>query len=121
MHLQEDDTELVCYFVVNSDLNMSPGKIAAQVAHAAVDVAVLSLMHRSDKEEFDKFRQWYLKGQKKIILRAHQKKLEELSHEFLPVVDYGLTEVPEGSLTCVTLCVMSRLEAAEHIKRLQLL
>ena len=34
------NNELIMYFIINKDLNMSPGKIAAQVAHAAVEETI---------------------------------------------------------------------------------
>ena len=110
------DDELIEYFVVNSELNMSPGKIAAQVAHVATIIAV-------EFTEFDDdFNAWYTKDQKKIILRGKQKDLEKLVEQrFYYIRDNGLTEIPQGSLTVVGLPPMLKSDARKYVKRLQLL
>jgi PTH2 family peptidyl-tRNA hydrolase len=110
------DDELIQYYVVNSELNMSPGKIATQVVH----VATLITLHESIALEFH---EWFNKyNQKKIILRGKQKDLEKLVKErFYFVRDIGLTKIPPNSLTCVGSGVMWRSEAQKYVKRLQLL
>lgn len=107
--------ELVEYFVVNSELNMSPGKVAAQVAHVATIIANRNQMNY----DYWKWIEDY--NQKKIILRGKQKDLEKLMDlDFYYVRDIGLTEILEGSLTVVGLPPMKRSEAQRFIKRLQL-
>ncbi len=112
--------ELIQYYIVNKDLNMSVSKIATQVAHV---VTIISL----NESKFPSFRytrweEWYNQGQKKIILKASEKKLKELIMiGFYHIKDFGLTEILGGSLTCVGSGVMTRVEAEPYIKRLQLL
>jgi len=108
--------ELVEYFVVNSELDMSAGKISAQVVHVATIIAV-------EFAEFDdNFDAWYTKDQKKIILRGKQKDLEKLiTAGFYYIKDNGLTEIPKGSLTVCGLPPMLKSEAQRFVKRLQLL
>lgn len=107
--------ELVQYYIINKDLNMSVGKVATQVAHVATDIAVYEC-------DDNKFYHWHKDGQKKIILKAKESILRELVEKgFDYITDFGLTEIPEGSLTCVGLGVMTRAEAEPYIKRLQLL
>ncbi|MFA5560066.1 MAG: aminoacyl-tRNA hydrolase [Methanofastidiosum sp.] len=108
--------ELVQYYVINSDLNMSPGKIAVSVAHVATIVAL-------DADSNIDFFDWYYEhNQKKIILRGKQKDLERLVNQgFYYIKDIGLKEVNEGALTCVGLGVMWKSQAQQYIKRLQLL
>ncbi len=88
--------------VVRSDLNMSSGKLAVQVAHAAVGAA-----NKTRRERSYWFRTWFSEGQKKVAvkvddegeLRRIQKKVTE---EGLPnslVEDAGLTELPPGTTT----------------------
>lgn len=118
---EHDENELVQYYIVNKDLNMSSGKIAAQVAHVATIIAIEEGTSTKPNNH-DNFNEWYSNDQKKIILAGHQKDLEKLvEQEFYYIKDNGLTEIVSGSLTCVGLGVMSRKEAKPHIKRLQLL
>ena len=82
--------ELIQYYIVNKDLNMSPGKIATQVAHVATTIANNTLRFLPDVE-YDKYLKWYYDGdQKKIILKAKQQKLLELiSQGFEFIKDLG--------------------------------
>jgi PTH2 family peptidyl-tRNA hydrolase len=90
--------------VVRKDLTLSPGKMAVQVAHAAVDCAL-----RSKKEANKWFSPWYGEGQKKVVV--HVKGLDELLElqreariDKLPtalISDAGLTEIPPGTVTCL--------------------
>jgi peptidyl-tRNA hydrolase, PTH2 family len=112
------DEELVQYFVVNSELGMSAGKIAAQVAHVATQTAVHYLTMEPDNKDFW---EWYsIDRQKKIILKGKQKDVERLAENFFYVLDDGWTEVPESSLTVAGLPPMKRSDAQQYIKRLQL-
>lgn len=110
------DDELIEYFIVNSELNMSPGKVAAQVAHVATIIAVENNIKR-----WDLFHQWYESDQKKIILRGKQKDLEKLIEAgFYYIRDIGCNEVEPNSLTCVGLPPMLKSNAKKYMKRLQL-
>lgn len=68
-------TELVQYYIVNKDLNMSAGKIAAQVAHVADDIADEIISNKIfDFEAYQNYRSWKEEYcQKKIILGGHQR------------------------------------------------
>ncbi len=87
--------------VARADLGMGRGKIAAQVAHAAV-AAVLATARSRD------FRAWLEEGQPKVVLRAGSE--EELLaiaakataaglHAEL-IRDAGRTQLEPGTLTC---------------------
>jgi peptidyl-tRNA hydrolase len=124
------EEELVQYYIVNSELDMSMGKIAAQVAHVATIIVVENceydhpdnIGYEKSCIKANKFWKWYDNNQKKIILRGRQKDLERLVEQgFYFIKDNGLTEIPVGSLTCVGLGVMLKSEAQKYIKRLQLL
>ncbi len=90
--------------VVRSDLRLSPGKMAAQVAHAAVNCALAS-----KKRKGGWFDPWYQEGQKKVVVKAPS--LQELYELKVAaedaglgtslVVDAGLTELPPGTTTCL--------------------
>lgn len=110
------DNELIEYIIVNKDLEMSPGKIGAQVGHACTDCAV----NECGKTLFDI---WHSSGiQKKIVLGGHEKDLKKLVDKgvWYPIIDMGLTEIPANSLTCISLGVMTRKMAHPYIKRFQL-
>jgi peptidyl-tRNA hydrolase, PTH2 family len=90
--------------VVRKDLKLSPGKMAAQVAHAAVNCAL-----SAKRRQPDNFDAWYDEGQKKVVVKA--KDLEELfSIKALAesaglttslITDAGHTELPPGTITCL--------------------
>jgi len=90
--------------VVRVDIPMSPGKIAAQVAHAAVSAAE---MVRRERPEW--FREWMEEGQKKVVLKVHdEESLRRLEDEAKAVgipseliSDAGLTEIPPGTVTAL--------------------
>ncbi len=127
--------ELIMYFIVNKELNMSPGKIATQVAHTlthylnyiknihSVEVANKGFYKEEDQESKDlrNYYHWYNGSQKKIILKAKQPTLEKLEEDYWNTRDLGLTEVEENSLTCVCLGIKTREDAKPIVKRLQLL
>ena len=115
--------EIVQYFVVNSDVKMSAGKIAAQVAHAETMILIDLFLFKEIKESMKLLWDWYNNyEQKKIILRGKEKDLIKLIDEgFYGVVDSGYTEILKGTITVVGLPPITRNEAQKYIKRLQLL
>jgi len=84
---------------VRTDLKMGKGKLAAQVAHAAVQAA--------DKSPHK--REWMFEGQKKTVVKVSGEK--ELTQLFAKARDFGLpcsliedaghTQLPPGTKTCV--------------------
>ncbi|HZC89000.1 MAG TPA: peptidyl-tRNA hydrolase Pth2 [Nitrososphaera sp.] len=90
--------------IVRRDLNMGTGKIAAQVAHAAVMGA-----ERVKASRREWFNSWFGAGQAKVVVKV--KNIEELmdvrmraEKMNLPVVqvqDSGLTQIPSGTITCI--------------------
>ncbi|WP_244876294.1 peptidyl-tRNA hydrolase Pth2 [Winogradskya consettensis] len=95
----ERGTKLVV--VVRADLAMGKGKIAAQVAHAAVTAALL-------EQETAAFAAWWRAGQPKVVLRiGSEAALTEIGERAkaagLPVHairDAGRTQVSAGTMTC---------------------
>ena len=90
--------------VVRTELGLSKGKIAAQVAHAAVNCAM-----KSKKSSSTNFRNWFEEGQKKVVVKGENestlRKLQQHAREVglisSLVTDAGLTEVPSGTVTCL--------------------
>ena len=106
--------EIVQYFVINKELNMSRGKTAAQVAHVATKIA---LKYQNDEN----FYNWFEGSQTKIVLEAKEKELHKLIQMgFEYVLDEGRTEITPNSLTVVGLNPMNKEEAKKYIKRFQL-
>ena len=92
--------------MVRSDLGMSLGKIAVQVAHGAVSAA-----ENARLENHDSWKKWMLEGQRKIALKVTSE-VELLKYEFfakkeeLPyalIRDQGLTELASGTTTCLAI------------------
>lgn len=90
--------------VFRKDLQLSKGKLAAQAGHAAVSAAQNAYIHNKRWWEA-----WFHEGQRKIAVKVPNEKelyqLEEAADEIgLPhalIVDAGLTEIPEGTVTCL--------------------
>ena len=90
--------------VVRTDLGISKGKLAAQVAHAAVNCAM-----KAKKSSSTNFRNWFDEGQKKVVVKGENestlRKLQQHAREVglvsSLVTDAGLTEVPSGTITCL--------------------
>lgn len=87
--------------VVRTDLGMGRGKIAAQVAHAAVAAVLAS-------SAGDDFAAWLEAGQPKVVLKVPgEDQLQDVVRRAqaarLPVQlvqDAGRTQVPSGTPTC---------------------
>jgi len=90
--------------VVRTDLSISKGKMAAQVAHAAVNCVL-----KSKKSDSSNFKKWFDEGQKKVVvkgqnestLRVLQQHARDVGLVSSLVTDAGLTEVPVGTVTCL--------------------
>jgi peptidyl-tRNA hydrolase, PTH2 family len=96
------EEEYVMYILVNNDLKMDKGKIAAQVGHA-VEMLTNTIPKIADKD-YQNIYQSYLKNlHKKICLKGTQKDLENYmnDNDAVYVIDAGLTQIPKNSLTVV--------------------
>jgi len=86
--------------VVRKDLNLSKGKMAAQVAHAS-----LGAYRKAGKER----REWENEGEKKVVVGAEEEKelfqikqnAEDLGIPCYLVKDAGRTEIPRGTVTAL--------------------
>lgn len=90
--------------VVRKDLGMGTGKIAAQVAHAAVMGA-----ERARQRHPDWFYEWFEGGQAKVVVKVQgmdelmevRRLAESLRLPVVQVEDRGLTQIPAGTTTCI--------------------
>jgi len=88
--------------ITRQDLKLSAGKLAVQVAHAAVTCAL-----QARKFSPDDFKQWYDEGQRKVVVKVpdisamHELKVEAEAFGLVTslVQDAGLTEIPAGTVT----------------------
>ncbi|CAN8026955.1 unnamed protein product [Ixodes persulcatus] len=118
---EEDDAPEVfkMVFVVNMELEMGMGKIAAQVGHAAV--GLYRFLLQDEPKYANMLLLWEDYGETKIALRADTtERLLELEKEAkalnLPtylVQDAGRTQVPAGSNT--VLGIMGRLDVVDKV------
>lgn len=90
--------------VVRRDLDMGKGKVAVQVAHAAVSAA-----EEARKRFTEWWQAWLSEGQCKVAVRVDseeeiiqlQNKVRDLRIPFALVTDRGLTQVEPGTITCL--------------------
>ena len=102
--LIEEDVKMV--FIINSELKMGKGKIAAQVGHAAVSSTL-----KSGEITPHLFEAWLAAGQKKICVKGKdaehllklEKKCKSLGINSVKTHDAGHTQIPSGSLTVLSL------------------
>lgn len=89
--------------IIRDDLKLSRGKMAVQVAHAAIMALELA-----DRETSGR---WRREGQKKVVLRARdadelyrlRAAADQIGIPAAIVVDAGLTEIPPGTVTALGL------------------
>lgn len=93
---------VVQYIIANQGVGMSPGKLAAQVAHASVKGYELTLGTVSPVRDDKTIAAWNDTGHAKIVLSARdtehllttERYLIERGHRVALIVDEGRTEVP---------------------------
>lgn len=97
-----DDFQYKMVIITRKDLPLSPGKLAAQVSHAAV---TCSLLTKKNKPLW--FMRWQNEGAKKVVVKVEtlddfyplKEKAEQLGIITNIVTDAGRTEIPEGTQT----------------------
>jgi PTH2 family peptidyl-tRNA hydrolase len=88
--------------VVRRDLDLSKGKLAAQVSHAAVDCAF-----KASRYDAKAFEAWRREGQKKAVLKVDREQdyyplkeaAERAGLSTALIKDAGHTEIPAGTVT----------------------
>ncbi|OKY79135.1 MAG: Peptidyl-tRNA hydrolase [Candidatus Methanohalarchaeum thermophilum] len=92
--------------VVRSDLSLSKGKLAAQVAHASVKAS-----HEIEGIDERKWKKWMNSGAKKVILKVkdketlfeYKRRAERKNLVTSIIRDAGYTELPEGTYTTLAI------------------
>ena len=131
IYSQEDP--IIQYYIVRKSLEMSPGKIAVQVAHCAYIFAKYHIQVK-DKEysicgphggkEVNRIKlvdKWEETSFTKIVKQASDSKFDKIKEEFdnVCITDAGKTEVPTGSETVLALFPMIRSETPSIIWKLR--
>lgn len=132
-------TEAIQYLIARQDLQMSPGKLAAQCAHASTAIALSAFTggmrtknHSHLPEYHEALQHWIERAFAKVVLRVKSKKdmdkllneLNELHIPHVPIYDACRTELePEeedgSTLTCVGIMPMFRSEVPKCLQKLQ--
>ncbi len=91
--------------IVVNDIEMSCGKLAAQVAHAAVEAAIIAYRKRRRL-----FKKWMAEGAKKVVVVADEEEILGIRREAdrrkiinAVIRDAGLTELAPGTLTALAI------------------
>ena len=96
------DFEYKMAIITRKDLKLSKGKLAVQVAHAAVECALLT-----KKSNSKWFKKWSNEGAKKAILKTDKLAdfyllkgiADDLKISSVIISDAGHTEIPAGTIT----------------------
>ena len=96
------DFQYKMVIVTRKDLFLTPGKFAAQVAHAAVECAL-----ETKKKNSKWFTKWMNEGAKKAVVKTEtiedfyllETKARKLSIYTTIITDAGHTEIPAGTKT----------------------
>ncbi|MBT3395547.1 peptidyl-tRNA hydrolase [archaeon] len=89
--------------LVRTDIKMSKGKTAAQVAHASIEATL--------KSDDQKVKAWRNKGMKKVVLKVKEEselfKFKEFAKDVGVVSalirDAGKTQLDPGTITCLAI------------------
>ncbi|MGY5881224.1 MAG: peptidyl-tRNA hydrolase Pth2 [Candidatus Thorarchaeota archaeon] len=109
---------------VRTDLGMSKGKTAVQVAHGAISSA-----ERARVTKQEEWRAWMREGQKKVAVKVtSEEEIMELRKQAIThslphaiIRDAGMTELPPGTLTVIGIGP-AKIEAIDDVtKELKLL
>jgi peptidyl-tRNA hydrolase, PTH2 family len=102
----------VQYIVANKGLGMSPGKLAAQVAHAAVNAYRLHV----DECSLALSAEWLMTGHTKIVLEARdtehllmvERYLDERGIKTCLIIDEGRTEIAPHTPTALATVIVDK-------------
>ena len=109
----KNDSEYVMYLVVNNDLKMGKGKIAAQCAHAACKVTRILERYKPTPKYY---KTWEKNAEPKIVLKSDKEQINELLEKYaltkqrfsidniwcVPIRDAGRTQIKAMGWTADT-------------------
>ena len=91
--------------IITNNIEMSCGKLAAQVAHAVVEAALIAYKKRRRL-----LKKWRAEGAKKVVLVANEEEMLDLEKRARKrgiitciIKDAGLTEIEPGALTAIAI------------------
>jgi peptidyl-tRNA hydrolase, PTH2 family len=110
--------------VVRKDLKLGAGKIAAQVAHAAI-----GSMNKALKTSPGIVKEWEYEGSKKVVLKVKDlKELKDIESAvrkdkipYFIVRDAGCTQVKSGTVTALSIGPIEESKIDKVTKKLKLL
>lgn len=118
------DEEIVMYILINSDLKMDKGKIAAQACHSACKV-VYYLSRVDPNSPNSNFIKWLASSYTKIVLRTDTNTMEHIEKKYhdkcRSTHDEGRTQIKKGSLTSIAFFPMPKNKVPEELKGMKLL
>lgn len=116
----------VLYLIVRESLDMSTGKIAAQVGHAVgmvYEAYIRDLNNSKSSDKINDFKSWRSESFRKIALKADDKEWVKVKEqcECFVVRDAGFTQVKSGSETVIALFPMRKSNVPKIVRKLQVL
>ena len=118
---EENKTEPVMYIFMNKGLGLSPGKLASQVAHAAVKASDMSDKKlRDDWNKFGFYTKLIMEARNEEHLKTIQKYLEDREIKTAMIIDEGRTEIDAHQATALGVEIIDKNEKGEIFKAFQL-
>ena len=111
-----DEVKPIMYLFVNKGLGMSPGKMAAQVAHAAVESIFISdpelvKVWRLPEKHYIKI---VLEARNEQHLETIKKYLEDRDIKTARIIDEGLTEIEPHQFTALGVEIVDKNQVGKH-------
>jgi peptidyl-tRNA hydrolase, PTH2 family len=111
--------------IINSDIKeMQKGKAVGQGAHGSVG-AFLETYLKNPTVAIE----WIKEGQRKVVLKAPEQVILNIAKQIITddpsmpifvVRDFGLTQIPKNSLTCIAIGPTEKYRIAKYTKDLKL-
>lgn len=117
------------YIIVNESLSMSPGKVAAQVAHASVGYAMQTFHMHDVGWRYNDMIDWFeVHGQRKIVVNSGETSMEEYARllskdsiDYHEVIERVFNERPEKYVTALAVEPLPDDEIPKWFAKLRLL